>query len=574
LATQNIYDLTDTWNSGVTTYYGIKMNVTDSASATPSYLFDFQVGGASKVNVDKSGNLTQTSTDAGASAGPNLTLYRNSATPAASDIIGKLLFQGEDSVGNTEDYAEIYAQITDPTSTSEDATLVFRTKVAGTMTTLASFGGTGNFNPSANDAAALGTSGTAWSDLFLASGGVINWNAADVTITHSANALAFAGASSGYSFDATATFGGAVTPTANDGAALGSATVSWADLFLATGGVINWANGDVLATHSANTLTFTGASSGYSFDASLLLPTLGSVINFNAGDVTITHAANTLAFAGATTAYTFADGPIRPAANDGVALGVSGTAFADLFLASGGVINWNAADVTITHAANQLFFGGATSGYVFDNYIIPSANDGASIGTNLISWSDLFLASGGVVNFNNGDVTLTHSANTLTMAGGNFATGASDGVLAGYFGCRAGTGGALSGNGFNVNWTGSAADLYIDGSNVGAIGLNVDTSGPAKAWLKFDNTGAVANSHNITSVTDNSLGNWTVNIATDFASDAYVGIGNAGTAGTVSALAVVSQTAGTFRVNHRDNGGSADPSGINAVYMAFFGDQA
>lgn len=36
----------------------------------------------------------------------------------------------------------------------------------------------------------------------LASGAIFNWNAGDVTLTHSANALAFAGASNGYSFDA------------------------------------------------------------------------------------------------------------------------------------------------------------------------------------------------------------------------------------------------------------------------------------------------------------------------------------------------------------------------------------
>jgi len=53
--------------------------------------------------------------------------------------------------------------------------------------------------------------------------------------------------------------------------------------------------------------------------------------------------------------------------------------------------------------------------------VSPDADDGAALGTTALKWSDLFLASGGVINFNNGDVTLTHSSNTLTMAGGNLA---------------------------------------------------------------------------------------------------------------------------------------------------------
>lgn len=42
---------------------------------------------------------------------------------------------------------------------------------------------------SSNDSGALGASGTAFSDLFLASGGVINWAAGDATITHSTGVL-------------------------------------------------------------------------------------------------------------------------------------------------------------------------------------------------------------------------------------------------------------------------------------------------------------------------------------------------------------------------------------------------
>lgn len=49
-------------------------------------------------------------------------------------------------------------------------------------------------SPATNDAGALGTTSLMWSDLFLASGAVINWNNGDATITHSANQLSFAGA--------------------------------------------------------------------------------------------------------------------------------------------------------------------------------------------------------------------------------------------------------------------------------------------------------------------------------------------------------------------------------------------
>ena len=58
MATQNIYSMVDTWNSAGTTFTGIGLNVTDTASASGSLLLDLQVGGVNKFKVNKAGNTT------------------------------------------------------------------------------------------------------------------------------------------------------------------------------------------------------------------------------------------------------------------------------------------------------------------------------------------------------------------------------------------------------------------------------------------------------------------------------------------------------------------------------------
>ena len=50
-----IYDLTDTWNAGGTTFNGIKLNVTDSASAVSSKLVTLQTNGTEHFSVTKAG---------------------------------------------------------------------------------------------------------------------------------------------------------------------------------------------------------------------------------------------------------------------------------------------------------------------------------------------------------------------------------------------------------------------------------------------------------------------------------------------------------------------------------------
>jgi hypothetical protein len=53
-----IYDLTDTWNNGGTSFNGIKINVTDTASAAGSKLLDLQINANSKLSISKTGKLT------------------------------------------------------------------------------------------------------------------------------------------------------------------------------------------------------------------------------------------------------------------------------------------------------------------------------------------------------------------------------------------------------------------------------------------------------------------------------------------------------------------------------------
>ena len=98
---------------------------------------DSAAGGFWWVNAPATGITPSfVSTDAGAAEGPTLDLYRDSASPAASDVLGAIQFNGRDSAANKQIYARIKATITDPTSTSEDSTLVASTVVAGSETTI------------------------------------------------------------------------------------------------------------------------------------------------------------------------------------------------------------------------------------------------------------------------------------------------------------------------------------------------------------------------------------------------------------------------------------------------------
>jgi len=81
-------------------------------------------------------NLSQVrliSTDADANKGPRLDLFRNSASPAAGDFIGRVRFLGEDSANHETAYVHIDSIINDPTDGAEDGQLRIEVKNNGTM---------------------------------------------------------------------------------------------------------------------------------------------------------------------------------------------------------------------------------------------------------------------------------------------------------------------------------------------------------------------------------------------------------------------------------------------------------
>lgn len=84
------------------------------------------------VSSTASDQVVVTEVDAGATRGPDVVLYRDSASPAANDETGHILFRGKDSVGNVQDYSSILGIITSPTSTTETSAIAFETTVAGT----------------------------------------------------------------------------------------------------------------------------------------------------------------------------------------------------------------------------------------------------------------------------------------------------------------------------------------------------------------------------------------------------------------------------------------------------------
>lgn len=158
-----------------------------------------------------------------------------------------------------------------------------------------------------------------------------------------------------------------------DGSNLGDGTHAFGNGYLKAGAVLYWGGGTV--TESGDALLFDGFSSGFKFE-----------------------------------------GPLLPKTAGGHDLGSSALPWGDCYLQAGKKIIFNNGDVTVEHATNLLAFKGATDGYSFSHLLFPETDDGAALGKAGNAWSDGFFATGAVLNFGNGNATLTHSASLFTSS--------------------------------------------------------------------------------------------------------------------------------------------------------------
>ena len=102
---------------------------------------------------DNTDSLILTSTDADASSGPNLNMFRNSSSPADNDFLGNVKFNGRNDNSQDVQYGELEVYAADVSDGTEDGWLNFNVMTGGSnLSYLQIKGGTGVvFNEDSND---------------------------------------------------------------------------------------------------------------------------------------------------------------------------------------------------------------------------------------------------------------------------------------------------------------------------------------------------------------------------------------------------------------------------------------
>jgi len=304
--------------------------------------------------------------------------------------------------------------------------------VSGSTAELNDISASGHIVPVTADGGTLGSAKSEWSDLYLADSSVINFGAdQDTTLTHtdgsgialnSTNKLGFGGNFNAY--------------IQHDGT----------DLKLSDDADINLVAGADILLDAATTIKIDSAAGDVSFEdagtAQLAIDMDGTAGQI---DVQLKVASDDLVFktqggnevirvADDRKLYFFDQGG-EHISSDGSILSIA--AGAELHISSS-MVDIGANQISGSHASSGSFgylnvhgdaiikgdltFGDAntdliTIGADIGSNLTPNTDATYDLGTTSQGWNDLHLGSGGVINLDGGDVTLTHAAGKLTWGG-------------------------------------------------------------------------------------------------------------------------------------------------------------
>ena len=125
-----------------TTSGGITLTVGTGSTTTGSFV----VAGAANYTLTALGVQTMISTDAGATGAPDLVLFRNSASAAANDVMGRIIFDGNSATPTRRTMGVMQSVIVTATDGAEDAKLEFYTIAAGASNLAVWFAETGQIH--------------------------------------------------------------------------------------------------------------------------------------------------------------------------------------------------------------------------------------------------------------------------------------------------------------------------------------------------------------------------------------------------------------------------------------------
>ena len=361
--------------------------------------------------------LKNTNNDA---TGGTLKFLKDGSNVADADVIGNIDFTSEDDGDNAHTYARILAKVDDMTGGQEEGSLEFHVaEYDGTLTKgmdIVGLGSDGNVTVdiTTHDGAAGG---------LKLGGTLVTSTAAELNVLDAVTrgSIVYGNASGATALLSVGSNGQVLTTDGTD--------ISWGSGGNMSSFFLEDGDGTEVEIDNAKEVKFvegtgidinwTDTSHGsdsdpYDLTFSITTDLLLTDIKIGEDDNTKIDFGTTQKiqfYANGTHELTLEENAFLPNTNDGVALGKTAKGFSDVFLASGGVVGWHSNDCNITHSSNTLT--------VNANTLVTSAD--LTVGDDLNVTDNISLTTdSSVISMGDGsDATFTHDGTTGLVIAAN-----------------------------------------------------------------------------------------------------------------------------------------------------------